>query len=190
MRLWSGGRVNSLWCKKLIFLRIIKWISFLKAVILHFIKGKCPDKMCQHGIECMCEIFLRPVSTSKGKNLMQKYGHHEHVSRLGTQFSSQTKVQDTVGGVLIETYITIRLHTVLSEVKEVIRACKCLDLRACKGQFWRYAASGVCKNGTSITPLILRGVCSCLFYKINSIDQSLTSDDGRHSVEQIFLQLL
>jgi len=65
---------------------------------------------------------------------MQKYGHHEHVSRLGTQFFSQTKVQDTAGGVLIETYITIKLHTVLSEVRQVIRACKRLDLRACKGQ--------------------------------------------------------
>jgi hypothetical protein len=99
-------------------------------------KGECPHKMCQMDIEYeyMCEIFLCPVSTSTGKNLMQKYGHHEHVPRLGTQFFSQTKVQDTVGGFLIETYITIRLHTVLSEVKEVIRACKCLDLRACKGQ--------------------------------------------------------
>jgi hypothetical protein len=65
---------------------------------------------------------------------MQKYGHYERVSRLGTQFFSQTKVQDTVGDVLIETYITIRLHAVLSEVREVIRACKCLDLRACTGQ--------------------------------------------------------
>jgi len=54
-------------------------------------KGKCPDKMCQLNMGCMCEILLRPVSTSKGKNLMQKYGHHEHVSRLGTQFFSQTK---------------------------------------------------------------------------------------------------
>jgi hypothetical protein len=44
------------------------------------------------------------------------------------------KVQDAVGGVLIETYITIKLHTVLSEVREVIRACECLDLRACGGQ--------------------------------------------------------
>jgi len=65
---------------------------------------------------------------------MQKYGHYEHVSRLGTQFFSQTKVQDTVGDVLIETYITIRLHAVLSEVREVIRACKCLDLRPYTGQ--------------------------------------------------------
>jgi hypothetical protein len=90
--------------------------------------------MCQLDTECMCDMFLCPVSTSKVKNLMQNYGHHEHVSRLAKQFFSQTKVQDTVGGVLIETYITIRLHTVLSEVSEVIRACKCLDLRACKGQ--------------------------------------------------------
>ena len=120
--------------KSVNFLCIIEWISFLKAFILHFINGKCPVKMCQLDIECMCEIFLCPVSTSKGKNLMQKYGHHKHVSRLGTQFFSQTEVQDTVGGVLIEIYITIRLHTVLSEVREVIRACKCLDLRACKGQ--------------------------------------------------------
>ena len=73
--------------------------------------------------------------------------------------SRKQKVQDTVGGVLIETYITIRLHKVLSEVREVIRACKCLDLRACKGHFWRYPASGVCKNGTSINPLLLGGVC-------------------------------
>jgi hypothetical protein len=29
------------------FLRIIEWISFLKALIWHFMKGTRPDKMCQ-----------------------------------------------------------------------------------------------------------------------------------------------
>jgi len=108
----------------------------------------------------------------------------------GHNSSHKQKVQDTVGGVLIETYITIRLHTVLSEVREVIRTCKCLELRAelraRKGNFWRSAGPSVCKNGTCITPLLLGGVCSCSVCKINSVEQS-PSDDDTHSVYVSFV---
>lgn len=100
---------------------------------------------------------------------------------LGHNSSHKQTVQDTVGGALIETYITIRQHTVLREVREVIRACQGLDLRARKG---RYATSGVCNNGTGITPLSLKGLSSCSFYKINYFDQSPSSDADSRSVQQ------